>query len=38
MDLETQIALAFMKYIANLDVDELHSEDEIVFNNFIDEC
>ena len=36
--LEIIIALASMTYIVDLDGSELHLGDEIVFNDFINEC
>ena len=36
--LETIIALAFMRYIVELDAYELHPGDEKVFDDFINKC
>ena len=38
VDLETIIAIDSMTYITNLDAYELHLEDEIIINNFNNEC
>ena len=38
VDLLTIISLASMTYIVDLDAYELHPRNEIVFNNFINEC